>query len=83
VAKPRRVGQVHPGIPSPIHPTVWCRACGATEGRLIELGFPEIARQIDGPPIVVITREIVCEECLARHDAMLAMMDIDPEGVVH
>ena len=51
--------------------------------KLIELGFPEVARQDNGLPIVVITREIVCEECLAMHDALLAMLELDPEGVCH
>jgi hypothetical protein len=45
---------------------------------LIEVGYPGVARAKDDI-VVIVTREIVCEDCLAHHDALIDFALMDPE----
>ena len=83
MAEPGGVGPVLSGCTSPAHRCYFfCRSCGATrsEERLIEVGYPSVV-MVDEKATIIITREVVCENCLAWHDASLDLAMMDPEEV--
>lgn len=82
MAEPPAVGEVHAGHGAPPRYWHWCRSCGATEldARLIEVAYPGVAR-VKEDVVVIVTRETVCEDCLAHHDALIDFAQMNPEEV--